>query len=226
MSLKHIYLVAAASAASLVFLAPLFGVGPTFKPDATVKGSTLTGWHVLGQAAWKAQAGEITGTVKPGGEGGWLVLDHSYQDAGFYASFRCAEGCKSGVLLRAEKTPQGMKEIFVSLTAGDVAPYRITLDAQGKELLREKLRAFAGMTRIATPPDPNAAGRGGGGAGRGRGAAAPGPTLPFTRPSTEFRTDDWNQVEISIDANMVHTILNSGGGNSGGGYGAGGYGDT
>jgi hypothetical protein len=200
--------------ASLLFLAPLFGVGPSFKPDATVKGSSLNGCHVLGQAAWKAQAGEITGTVKPGGDGGWLVLDHSYQDAGFYASLRCAEGCKSGVLLRAEKTPQGVKGIFVSLTSGDVAPYRIGPDSEGKELTREKLRAFGGMTRIATPPDPNAAGRGGRGAGGGRGATAPGPTLPFTRPSTDFRTDDWNQVEISIDANMVHTILNSGAENS------------
>src|SRR5580704_12205715 len=204
MSLKRVYLIAAASAATLLLLTPLFGVGPSFKPDATVKGSSLTGWHVLGQASWKAQAGEITGTLKPGGQGGWLVLDHSYQDAGFFASFRCAEGCKTGVLLRAEETPQGMKGIFVSLAAGDVGPYGITLDAEGKELTRERLRAFGGMTRIATPPDPNAPGRGAGGGGRGRGAAAAGPTLPFTRPSTEFRTDDWNQVEISIDANMVH----------------------
>jgi hypothetical protein len=165
MSSKHAYLVAAMSAASLLLLAPLFGVGPSFKPDATVKGSSLTGWHVLGQAAWKAQDGEISVTVKPGGHGGWLVLDRSYQDAGFYASFRCAEGCKTGVLLRAEKTPQGMKGIFVSLTAGDVAPYRITLDAEGKELTREKLRAFGGMTRIATPPDPNAPGHHGIGVG-------------------------------------------------------------
>jgi Domain of Unknown Function (DUF1080)/FG-GAP-like repeat len=213
MSLKHVYWIAAGSAVSLLLLAPLFGVAPSFKPDATVKGSTLTGWHTLGQAVWKMQNGEITGAVKPGGQSGWLLLDRSYQDTGFYASFRCPEGCKTGVLLRAEKTPEGMKGIFVSLSSGDVGPYRITLDAEGKELTREKLRAFSGMTRIAPPVDPNAPGRGGrgGGGGRGRGTAAEVPVLPFTRPSTDFRTDNWNQVEILLDANIIRTSLNDGG---------------
>ena len=210
MSLKRLYWIAAGSAATLFLFTPLFGVGPSFKPDGTVKGSSLTGWRTLGQADWKVQAGEITGTMKPGGQGGWFVLDHSYQDAAFYASFRCAEGCKTGLLLRAEKTAQGMKGIFVSLTAGDLAPYRITLDAEGREISRERLRVGGGgMTRIAPPPDPNAPGRGGRGGGRGRGTAA-GPELPFTRPSTEYRADDWNQVEILIDENMVHTIFNNG----------------
>src|SRR5258708_392698 len=137
MSLKHVYV-------TVLLLTPLLGVSPSFKPDATVKGSSLMGWRSLGQADWKMQDGEITGTVKPGAPGGWLVLDHSYQDVALNAFFRCAEGCKTGVLLRAEKTPQGMKGIFVSLTAGDVAPYRITLDAEGRELTREKLRFGGG----------------------------------------------------------------------------------
>src|SRR5215469_10006220 len=115
MSEKRIYAIAAAAmAATLFLLAPLFGVGPSFKPDATVEGSNLKGWHVLGQADWKMQNGEITGMVKPGGHGGWLMLDHSYQDVAFNASFRCPETCKAGVLLRAEKTPQGIKGVFVS----------------------------------------------------------------------------------------------------------------
>ena len=215
MSLKRVHTIAAGLPVSMLLLsAPLFGVGPSFKPDAIVKGSSLTGWHVLGQAAWKVQDGEITGTVKPGGQGGWLVLDHSYQDAAFNAFFRCSEGCKTGVLFRAEKTPQGMKGIFVSLSAGDVAPYRITLDAEGKELSRERLRFGGGQMRIAPPLDPNAPGRGGRGGGRGRGASA-GPALPITRPVTDLRTDDWNQVEILIDANIVRTFLNNGGENGG-----------
>jgi Domain of Unknown Function (DUF1080)/FG-GAP-like repeat len=217
MSLKTAHFVAATAAGTLLYLAPIFGVGPSFKPDATVKGSSLTGWHTLGQAAWKLQDGEITGTVKPGGQGGWLVLDHAYQDAAFYSSFRCGTGCKTGVLLRAEKTPQGMKGIFVSLNADEVAPYRITLDAEGRELTRDRLRAGGnGMSRIAPPFDPNAPGRGGrGGAGRGRGAAAAGPTLPITRPVTDYRADDWNQVEILLDADMVHAYLNNGSENNG-----------
>jgi hypothetical protein len=214
MSEKHIYAIAAAATAATLFLAPLFGVGPSFKPDATVEGSSLNGWHVLGQAEWKMQNGEITGTAKPGGRGGWLLLDHSYQDVAFNASFRCTEACKTGVLLRAEKTPQGMKGIFVSLTAGDVAPYRVTLDAEGQELTRERLRFGGGQMRVAPPLDPNAPGRGGRGGGRGRGASE-GPVLPVTRPVTDFRTDDWNQVEILLDANIVRTFLNNGGENGG-----------
>ena len=215
LSWKSALPITSASAAMLLSFAPLFGGGPSFKPDATVKGSSLSGWHVLGQAAWKVQDGEITGTVKPGSQGGWLVLDRSYQDAGFYASFRCGEGCKTGVLLRAEKTPHGTKGIFVSLAAGDVAPYRITLDADGRELSRERLRFGGGMSRIAPPLDPNAANRGGRGGGRGRLALTEGPKLPIARPATDFRTNDWNQVEILLDANMVHAFLNNGGDDAG-----------
>ena len=106
---KRAALIAAITAA---LQAPVFGSGPTFTPDATFKGSSLAGWHVLGSADWRAQNGEITGAAKQGGDGGWLVLDRSYQDVGFYASFRCAGGCKTGVLFRAEKTPEGMKGVY------------------------------------------------------------------------------------------------------------------
>jgi hypothetical protein len=168
MSLKRVLLATTFAAAGLFTLTPLFGVSPSFKPDVPVKGSALTGWHTLGQATWKAQNGEITGTGKAGGQGGWLVLDHSYQDAAFYSSFRCGEGCKTGVLLRAEKTPQGMKGVFVSLDTEGVGLYRVTLDAEGRELTRDRLPYAGGMTRIAPPPDPNAPARGGRGGGRRR----------------------------------------------------------
>ena len=111
---KRLYGIAAISAGimaiSTVLLAPMFGDdGPTFIPDNTFKGSTLTGWHVLGQADWHAQNGEVTGTVKPGGNGGWLVLDRSYQDVGFFSYFRCTGGCATGILFRAQKTAEGLK---------------------------------------------------------------------------------------------------------------------
>ena len=122
MFLKRALLIAASAAMAMFTLAPLFGVGPTFKPDATFRGSTLASWHVLGPGDWKASNGEITGTSRAGGQGSWLVLDRSYQDGAFYASFLCPAGCKTGVLLRAEKTPQGMKGIFASLNAQEMAP--------------------------------------------------------------------------------------------------------
>src|SRR5689334_8691130 len=109
-----------ATSAILSWIAlPLLQASATFIPDTTFKGSTLAGWHVLGQAEWKAQNGELAGTVKQGD--GWLVLDKSYQDVGFYASFQCRGGCKTGVLLRAEKTAEGLKGVFVSITGTEVA---------------------------------------------------------------------------------------------------------
>ncbi len=75
-----------------------------------------------------------------------------------FASFKCAQGCETGVLLRAEKTSSGMKGIYVSLTGGDVASYRVTLDEQGRILTRDALRPGGGQMRIAPPPDPEPAG--------------------------------------------------------------------
>src|ERR1700676_1347042 len=102
-----------------LILYQVWAAEPTFTVGSTFKGSSLKGWHVLGQADWKAQNGELTGKAKDGGSG-WLVLDQGFQDIGFFASFKCAGACKTGVLVRAEKTPQGMKGIYVSLTEGEL----------------------------------------------------------------------------------------------------------
>ncbi|HTS27003.1 MAG TPA: FG-GAP-like repeat-containing protein [Bryobacteraceae bacterium] len=201
---RRVYL--AAGIAGLLLSAG-YGANPSFLPDTVFKGSALTGWHVLGPAEWQAQNGEITGTAKSGG--GWLVLDRSYQDIGVYASFRCAGPCKPGVLLRAEKTVGGMKGVLVSLADDDVASYRVTIDAQGKETSRDRLRYAGGQNRIAPPPDPNAgAGRGGAGAAAGRGRAALPANLPISPPTPGVRASEWNTAEILLDANIVRAFLN------------------
>jgi hypothetical protein len=194
-------------AVAALWLSPAFVAGRTFIPDAAFKGSTLKGWHVLGQADWHATNGEIVGTAKAGG-GGWLVLDHSYQDVGLFANFRCTGGCRTGVLLRAEKTADGgMRGIFVSLDQGEVASYRVTLGADGQELQREELRHISGNVRIAPPPNPDAAaGRGRG--GRGRGNVAPNPNVPIQAPERGLHAGEWNQVEIFLDANVIKVFLN------------------
>lgn len=194
------------------------GTGPTFVPDRTFKGSNLSGWRVLGQADWRAQNGELIGTPKQGG-GGWLMLDASYQDVGFYGLIHCTGGCKTGVLLRAEKTPGGFKGIYVAITDGDLASYRVTLDPQGKELTREPLRYAGGTVRIAPPADPNApvGGRavtGGGAASRGGpgrfGPPPAGTRMPYTPPTPGLRPDDWNKLEILLDADIIRTYINDG----------------
>ena len=86
----------------------------------------------------------------------YLALDKGYQDIEFYTEFRCAEKCDAGVLLRAEKTPDGgWKGVYVSLD-GDPGPYDITLNAEGKELTRTRMpRAAAQFARMAAGPWTN-----------------------------------------------------------------------
>ena len=200
----------AAIVAAVLLSIPVFA-GLTFIPDSTFSGSSLKGWHLLGEAAWRAHDGEITGTASQSGAGGWLFLDQSYQEVGLHALFRCTGGCQAGVLIQAQKTPEGYKGIFVSLNEDNVPSYDMTLDAQGKELHRERLRSIGGLTRVAPPPAPAAEGRGGGGRGTGRGAGGRSGNpivLPITRPSSILKPNDWNQIEIFLDANIVRSHLN------------------
>ena len=86
---------AAASCGVVAVAALLTAQGPAneFTPDTTFTGSSLTGWSPLGAADWQAQAGEIVGRPRAGGQGGWLVLDKSYQDVNFFTRFRCTAPC-------------------------------------------------------------------------------------------------------------------------------------
>jgi hypothetical protein len=222
---------ALAAACAVALLAAPTSIGSAasknFVPDVVFKGSSLTGWRPLGQADWRAENGEIVGTPKGGG---WLIADRPYQDVAFYASVRCAEGCKAGVLLRAEKTADGgLKGIFTSIASGDLASYRVTIDAAGKETSRERLRpAGGGQVRVAPPPAPPPAGappagapagRGGPG-GRGAGPQLPqlpaGVEPPIARPPTGLQDGQWNDVELVLDANILRAFLNDATGISGG----------
>src|SRR5260370_20078553 len=167
--------------AALRLVAPSLAAGPTFIPDATFQGSALAGWHTLGQADWKAANGEIAGTPKSPA-GGWLLMDKGLQDLGVYTSFRCTGGCKTGIILRAQKTADGMKGLLVSLTEGEQGLYRITLDAQGQETHRDKLRPAAAMIRFAQPAATAAPGAGGRGPGRG----------------PVYHADDWNTIQAIV----------------------------
>jgi hypothetical protein len=199
---------------------------PDFVPDVTFSASSLQGWHTLGDADWHAKDGEFIGTPKPDGNGGWLVLDKSYQDTEFAVSFRCTAECKTGILLRAEKTPDGMRGTYISLTDGDTGAYALALDSNGKQGQRDKLGNAAAMSRTAVPPAPsanpaaqaaalgaapepsaeagdNAAGAGRGGRGRGRGG------FPGRGPAASpVHPEDWNAVETLIDADIVRAQIN------------------
>ena len=150
------------------------GASTNFVPDVVFTGSSLTGWQPIGESSWRAENGEIIGTPK-GAAGGWLLANRSYQDVAVFASFRCAAGCQTGVLLRAERTADGgVKGVFVSLNEGDLAAYRVTLDRQGNQTSKERLRGpGGGQLRVALPPTPPPA------AGAARAGGPPGlPPFP------------------------------------------------
>ncbi len=189
----------------VISVTPIFASGPSFRPDTVIDGSSLNGWHTLGQADWHAEKGEILGTPKQGGAGGWLVLDHSYQDSALYTEYRCTGGCVTGILFRAEKTPDGgLKGVYVSLSDPDMQAYGVTINAQGQILERNKLRRGGGLVRVAPPPPPNPP------APRSFRPARPTVPLPFHPDDSSLRPNDWNQVEIFFDANIIRTFLNNG----------------
>jgi hypothetical protein len=186
--------------------APLSEFGLSFPPDITFKGSTLKGWHVMGDADWQAKDGELIGKSK--GNGGWLVLDNSYQDVGFHALFKSTGNSETAILLRMEKIPEGHRGVLLSLKKDSVAPYSILLDANGKEIKRERLRNAGGINyRMAPPPDTSR--RGGGNFG-GRTPPAVPADLPVRLPDASFRENDWNEIEIFIETNVIRSFLNDG----------------
>jgi hypothetical protein len=204
--------VAAAATASIIH-----GASKNFAPDAVFTGSSLTGWQPIGQGNWRAENGEIIGTPTAAG-GGWLLANKSYQDVAVFASFRCAAGCQTGVMLRAERTADGgLKGVFVSLNEGDLAAYRVTLDRQGAQTSKERLRAPGpGQLRVAVPPQ-NPAPPASAAAARGGGPPALPPfpggiASPIPRPATGLRAGDWNTIELVLDANILRSFLNDAGG--------------
>jgi hypothetical protein len=191
------------------------GASKNFAPDAVFAGSSLTGWPSIGQARWRAENGEIIGTPTAA-TGGWLLADRSYQDVAVFTSFRCATGCQTGVLLRAERTPDGgMKGVFVSLNEGDLAAYRVTIDRQGAQTSKERLRGpGGGQLRVALPP-PNPAPPAAGARAGGPPGLPPFPggmASPIPRPNAGLRAGDWNTIEVVLDANILRAFLNDAGG--------------
>ena len=92
--IRRFVVCAVALAASMT---PLSGSHGNFIPDWTFKGATLDAWKPLGQADWRAENGEIVGTPRSA-EGGWLLLNQSFQDVQLAASVRCTASCASMLL--------------------------------------------------------------------------------------------------------------------------------
>ena len=207
-------------AISLVYLVPTFGQrqqflpGPSFTPDAVLSGSSLAGWHTLGQAKWQLKNGNLNGDAGPSGSGGWLVMDHSFQDVALFTRFLCATGCDAGILFRIQKLPDGgMKGTYASLSDGSSVKYfEVTTDSSGKITERTPLASGGGKMRVAAPRTPV----------QPRQSAprtpnpyspyglTPGVTYPYSKPDTDLYSAQWNDLELIFDANILRGDQNNG----------------
>lgn len=176
-----------------------------FRPDGTFEGSTLTGWTAVGGAEWTAATGVIT--ARAGTTGGWLLLNESWQDVQFGASFRCTGDCRVGVIVRAEKTARGWKGVYAELPTGPMAAaaFAIELDEGGRETTRRPLGPAGGTVRIMPPPAP--------GVTPSLAITAPPPVppgSPYVRRDFSYQAGEWNDLEVLIDANILRVWINDG----------------
>jgi hypothetical protein len=134
------------SAAVLVALVGLSGAAAAQELKPVVTGSTLTGWQQQGGATWRAQGGELVGSVGAGGAG-WLVSNATHQDILVDLAVRCT-GCQAGVLLRGQRQGDQLTGEYIAITGPDAGTvYQATFDAQGREVSKNVLTKGA----IPTP---------------------------------------------------------------------------
>ena len=155
------------------------------KPAFT--GTSLAGWHPLGAADWRIQNGELVGKVRES-PGGWLVLDHSYQDVVLKFSFQCEGGCQPGVMVAMQKEGDRTTGSYVSLAQGDLAQYRVTIDSGGQVIDRQ-----------ASPA--------GGGRGGNPAQVVAGVDIPATNPP-RVREAEWNEFHLYLRTGTLRTLLN------------------
>ena len=116
-------------------------------------GTSLAGWHTLGGSTWQVQNGAIAATANTGSSG-WLILDKGYEDVILKLAFQCS-ACEGGVLFRNAPLDGGRTSgLYVPVSGPDAANvYRVTLDAQGKELDRKLISARKPRNSLATITD-------------------------------------------------------------------------
>jgi hypothetical protein len=114
--------------------------------------------------------------------------------------FRCAEGCRAGVLLRGSTRPAGTASGMLYGFAGELGAFRVAFEASGKESHREKL---------APSPSPYPASmmtfRG---EFPGLGNFMAGSMGRSVPPPALLASGEWNHVEVYLAGNSVRGLLN------------------
>jgi hypothetical protein len=209
------------TAIAILGVVPIFAArqtflpGPSFQPDSTLTGSSLSAWRTVGAGKWEMSDGHLTGTPGPAGADGWLVMNRSFQDVELFTRFKCSSGCDTGILFRMQKTLDGgMKGVYASLSGKKMVTYfDVAVDAQGKITSRTPLENGGGKMRIAPPPDPNPKPSKAPAYNPGRFSPymqTPGIDYPYTKPDSNLYPDDWNDVELIFDANILRADQNNG----------------
>lgn len=178
----------------------------TFIPDYVFTSSDLSEWSQVGPGSWKATNGEIAGSLSDSGIPSILAFEKSYQDVAFQFSVKRNSSVEVGALLRYQKREDGYEATLLSIGEKEVVPYHIEFDQNGKERSRKKMiRAGGIFYRIAPPMEeteerntPNYA------------RPPLPPDIPVEPIDTDFRTGEWNQIEIYLDVNMLRAFLNDG----------------
>jgi hypothetical protein len=100
LSMSHQWIYGTIVAVALVQTA--FASGPShFRANPVFNGTSLAGGTPLRPADWRVEKGEIVGTPKTPQAVGWCSTVLSGH--GFFASFRCMSGCKTGAPARRRK---------------------------------------------------------------------------------------------------------------------------
>lgn len=128
-------------------------------PDYRYGGEPLTRWTAIGDVEWSVRNGEIVARPRPGGAGGWLILDRSLQDVAAYAEFNCAAPCTAGIASRVQRQQGGgFRGELASYGSDGGQLAEVRIDAQGRETARVPLTGGGGQSRFATPQNGASAG--------------------------------------------------------------------
>ena len=137
------------------------GVAANFAADGAFTGSSLTGWRPVGGATGAPRTARSS--ARPGPRAAGCSRTRPTKTSPWWPRSAAPAAAPPACWCAPSRPPGGgTKGILVSLTAEERASYHVTLDAQGRETSRDRLRAPApGQLRVAppapaTPPAPPA----------------------------------------------------------------------
>ena len=188
---------------------------PHFPADGGISTSDLSGWTAFGQAEWTALDGIVTAHPKTAA-GGWLLFDRPMANVGVFSQILCPGDCEAGILLRAQKTPDGgLKGIYVSMSTANRGIFVLTTDAEGREVSRTAIpkgHSEGGLpgTGSNTPPEIRAVL-----SERGKTLPALRAMIPYTgaleplhEPTGDYLPHEWNSVNVYLFQDALYPSVN------------------